>query len=88
MSSPTPPPAGPPDPRHDSFADAGCRGRMVILQRALLSYAGLMGYLLMPTMEMRTRYVLAVARLPTFQEFHFFRSMFQLIDEAKKGGQR
>ena len=74
------------DPRFDSFAEAGPRGRVIILSRAFLSYWALVGFLLLPTMKLKSAYALAIARLPLFKAFGFFRAMFSIIDDAKGKG--
>jgi len=74
------------DPRYDSFAEAGFRGRLTILLRAFLSFWALVGFLFLPTMKLKSAYALAIARLPLFKEFAFFRAMFSIIDEAKRKG--
>ena len=79
-------PTAPADPRYDSFAEAGPRGRLVILSRAFLSFWALVGFLLLPTMRLKTAYALAIARLPLFKSFGFFRAMFSIIDDAKREG--
>lgn len=78
--------AAPTDPRYDSFAEAGFRGRVTILFRAFLSFWALVGFLLLPTMKLRAAYALAIARLPLFKSFGFFRAMFSIIDEAEQKG--
>lgn len=72
------------DPRADSFAHAGFLERLIIVKRAIQSYVVLIIFLFVPTMWLKKNYVLAVARLPAFKKFEFFRSMFKLIDEDKK----
>ena len=72
------------DPRADSFAHAGFLERLIIIYRAILSYVVLIIFLFVPTMWLKKKYALAVARLPEFKKFEFFRSMFKVIDEDKK----
>lgn len=74
------------DPRYDSFAEAGLRGRLIILYRAFLSSCALVGFLLLPSMKLKSSYALALARLPMFRAFGFFRAMYAIIDDAKRKG--
>ncbi len=77
-------PPAPADPRYDSFAEAGARGRVVILYRAFLSYWALVGFLLLPSMKLKSAYALALARLPMFRAFGFFQAMHAIVDDAKR----
>jgi hypothetical protein len=59
----------------------------VLWGRAILSYVTLIVFLILPTMGMRRRFALGVARLPVWKEFEFFTSMYRVIAEQRKHGE-
>ena len=60
------------------------RTRLILYKRFIQSFLVLVVFLLLPTMSMRTYYVLLVARLPVWKNFAFFQAMFRIIEDNAK----
>jgi hypothetical protein len=61
------------------------REKLTVAYRFVLSYSVLLLYLIVPTMALKKRYILAVAKLPVWKNFDFFLAMFRLIREDQVG---
>jgi len=59
--------------------------KIVLIGRAILSFFVLVIFLLLPTMWLRSRFALAVAKLPVWKQYEFFTAMFTIIKEDDKG---
>lgn len=58
------------------------RNKCILVKRAVLSYCVLTVFLFLPTMWLRKRFVLAIARLPLWKEFDFFKAMYAIIQNV------
>ena len=61
------------------------RRKSVRIGRATLSFLVLSAFLLIPTIRLKSRFALAVARLPVWRRYEFFRVMFDIIEREKPG---
>ncbi len=59
--------------------------RTVRVGRAALSFLVLSTFVLIPTIRLKSRFALALARLPVWRRYEFFRVMFDIIEQAKPG---
>jgi hypothetical protein len=57
----------------------------VRIGRAALSFLVLSTFLLIPTIRLKSRFALAVARLPVWTRYEFFRVMFDIVEHEKAG---
>ena len=62
------------------------RNPIVRCGRAALSFVVLSVFVLLPTLRLKSRFALAVARMPVWRRYEFFRAMFKVIDQ--QGGRR
>ena len=54
--------------------------------RAALGLIVLSVFVLLPTLRLKSWFALAVARLPVWRQFEFFRVMFQIIERERPRG--
>ena len=64
------------------------KSKIVLIGRSILSFVVLSIFLLLPTMRLRARFALAVARLPVWKQYEFFTAMFTIIKEDKESRNR
>jgi hypothetical protein len=60
--------------------------RTVRVGRAALSFLVLSAFVLIPTIRLKSRFALAVARVPIWRRYEFFRVMFAIIEQEKPRG--
>lgn len=59
--------------------------RLIVIKRFIQSVIVLTVFLFIPTMKLKSSFVMAVARLPVWQQYEFFRSMSIVMDQDRKG---
>jgi hypothetical protein len=59
------------------------RRKSVRIGRAALSFLVLSAFLLIPTIRLKSRFALAIARLPVWRRYEFFRVMFDIIEQER-----
>jgi hypothetical protein len=60
--------------------------RTVRVGRAALSFLVLTVFVLIPTIRGKSRFALALARMPVWRRYEFFRVMFDIIEKEKPRG--
>lgn len=59
--------------------------KLIVAKRFIQSVVILWVYLCLPTMWLRSRFALAIARFPVWKQYDFFAAMFRIIAEEKGG---
>ncbi len=58
--------------------------RLIIIKRFIQSVVVLTMFLFIPTMRLKSLFVMAVAKLPVWQQYEFFRSMNIVMEQDEK----